>query len=219
MVFDYTGTMVCSRASGIPKPVSVVILAGGESRRLGRDKSLLELAGQPLLERVVNRLAPLSDDLIVVANDPIRYEALGLSVRMVSDRVRGMGSLMGIYSGLTAAYHPHALVVACDMPFLNVPLLRYMIPLAEGHDVVIPRLGRMMEPLHAIYGKTCLPHMAHLLEHHEKRIIGFFDEVVVRYVEGDEIDRFDPLHLSFLNVNRLEDWQQVERIHAEFDLP
>jgi molybdopterin-guanine dinucleotide biosynthesis protein A len=210
--------MAFSSVTATDLPVSVVILAGGQSRRLGRDKSLLELAGQPLLQRVATRLAPLSDDLIVVANDPDRYVALNLPARFVADRVQGMGSLMGIYSGLCAARHPQALLVACDMPFLNVALLRYMIPLAGGYDVVIPRLDGMLEPLHAIYGKTCLSHMAGLLGRREKKITAFFEKVLVRYVEKDEIDRFDPKHLSFLNVNQPEDWRQVQRIHAQTEL-
>ena len=108
-----------------PKPtISVIILAGGQSTRLGRDKSLLELDGQPLIARTVHTLAPLSDDLVVVTNDVERYEGLALPVRYVPDKVRGMGSLMGLYSGLKAAQHSHVLAVACDMPFLNLPLLR-----------------------------------------------------------------------------------------------
>ena len=206
--------MACTSAASTNLPVSVVILAGGQSRRLGRDKSLLELGGEPLVQRVVTQLAPLSDDPIVVANEPDRYATLDLAVRFVADEVRGMGSLMGIYSGLSAALYTHALVVACDMPFLNVALLRYMISLAGGHDVVIPRLDQLLEPLHAIYSKTCLPSMARLLDKRERKIVSFFGAVQVRYVETDEIDQFDPEHLSFFNVNRPEDWQRVKRIHA-----
>ncbi len=194
-------------------PVSAVVLAGGHSRRLGTDKAFLKLAGRPLVERVVRRLVELSDDLIVVADVADRYQALELPVRLVSDRVRGMGSLMGVYSGLGAARYRYALVVACDMPFLNAALLQYMIPLAAGYDVVIPRLNGMLEPLHAIYGQTCLPHMARLLEEHSRKITAFLDSVKVRFVEEDEIDEFDPRHLSFLNVNTLEDWQRVQSLN------
>lgn len=211
--------MASNSVAATDLPVSVVVLAGGQSRRLGRDKSLLELAGQPLVERAVTRLAPLSDDLVVVADDPGRYESLDMPVRFVADQVRGMGSLMGIYSGLSAAHHGHALVVACDMPFLNVALLEYMIPLADGHDVVVPRLDSMLEPLHTIYGKACLPHMAELLDRRERRIVAFFEKVQVRYVEEEEIDRFDPEHLSFLNVNRPEDWLHVQSIYARSEAP
>jgi molybdopterin-guanine dinucleotide biosynthesis protein A len=193
-------------------PCSVVILAGGQSSRLGQDKAFLVLDGQPLVARTAHRLAALSDDLIVVTNDPARYEPLGLPARLLPDERPGEGSLMGIYSGLKAARYSHAVVVACDMPFLNLALLRTMLPLANGYDVVIPRLDGLLEPLHAIYGQACLPAMARLLERGQRQIIAFFHEVRVRYVEEDEVDRFDPLHLSFLNVNTPEDWERVQEL-------
>ncbi|HFD40695.1 MAG TPA: molybdenum cofactor guanylyltransferase, partial [Anaerolineae bacterium] len=119
--------------------ISGIVLAGGQSRRLGRDKALLEIEGRPLLARTVHTLAALSDDLIVVTNAPERYAPLGLPVRFVADEKPGIGSLMGLYSGLKAAHHPYALVVACDMPFLNPALLRYLLSLTAGYDIVIPR--------------------------------------------------------------------------------
>ena len=193
-------------------PVSAIVLAGGLSKRLGRDKALLEVQGQPLMARTVEKLAALSDDLLIVTSDPARYAPLGLPARLISDEQPGVGSLMGIYSGLRAARHTHALAVACDMPFLNLPLLRYMVPLADSYDVVIPRLGGFTEPLHAIYGKSCLPFMAGLLEQGRRRIIAFFDQVRVRYVEQNEIERFDPRLLSFVNVNTLGDWEKVQEL-------
>jgi molybdopterin-guanine dinucleotide biosynthesis protein A len=193
-------------------PVSAIVLAGGQSKRLGRDKALLEVQGQPLLVRTVQKLAALSDDLLIVAGDPARYEPLALPARLVADERSGAGSLMGIYSGLHAARHSCALVVACDMPFLNLALLRYMLPLAVGHDVVIPRLGGFYEPLHAIYSKSCLAHMSRLLEGGRRQIVAFFDQIRVRYVEEGEIERFDPHHLSFVNVNTQDDWERMQEL-------
>jgi len=189
-----------------------VILAGGQSSRLGQDKAFLVLDGQPLVARTAHRLAALSDDLIVVTNDPARYGPLGLPARLLPDERPGEGSLMGIYSGLRAARYSHAVVVACDMPFLNLALLRMMLPLTNEYDVVIPRLDGLLEPLHAIYGQACLPAIARLLERGQRQIIAFFHEVRVRYVEEDEVDRFDPHHLSFLNVNTPEDWERVQEL-------
>jgi molybdopterin-guanine dinucleotide biosynthesis protein A len=192
--------------------ISVVILAGGESRRLGIDKSLLEVEGQPLLARTVQTLATLSDDLVVVTNEAARYRSLDLGVRFVPDHQRGMGSLMGVHSGLRAARYGYALVVACDMPFLSLPLLRYMATLTEGYDVVIPRLTGLVEPLHSIYGKTCLPFMAELLDQGRRKVTSFFPQVRVRYVEDQKLATFDPSHLSFVNVNTPEDWDRVQRL-------
>jgi molybdopterin-guanine dinucleotide biosynthesis protein A len=159
----------------------------------------------------------LSDDLVVVTNDADRYEPLTLPARLVPDEHRGIGSLMGIYSGLKVARHTHALVVACDMPFLSLPLLRYMVPLAPGQDVVIPRIGGFLEPLHAIYSRACLPAMARLLAEGRRQIIAFFDEVRVRYVEEAEVDQLDPDHLSFVNVNTPDDWERAQRLLKQSD--
>ncbi|MGD8487748.1 MAG: molybdenum cofactor guanylyltransferase [Anaerolineae bacterium] len=193
---------------------SIVILSGGKSTRLGQDKSLLELEGQPLIARAAHRLAALSDDLIIVANDREQYEPLALPARLVPDVRRGEGALMGIYSGLLAARHPYALAVACDMPFLNLPLLRYMLSLIDGYDVIIPRLDGYLEPLHAIYAKSCLPHMANLLDQGRRQIIAFFDQVRVRYVE-QELGDLDPQQLSFLNVNTPADWARAQSLVAQ----
>jgi molybdopterin-guanine dinucleotide biosynthesis protein A len=195
-------------------PVSAIILAGGRSRRLGQDKALLRLRGQPLLARTVHTLSALSSDLVVVSNTPEHYEPLALPVRYVPDERQGRGSLMGIYSGLKAVHRPHALVVACDMPFLNLPLLRYMLTLIEDHDVVVPRVGDFFEPLHAMYGRGCLPMMGHLLDQGQRRILSVFAEVRVRYVSAAEIEPFDPQHRSFININTSEDWERVQELVA-----
>lgn len=189
-----------------------MILAGGQSRRLGTDKAFLSVDGQPLVARTLESLAPLSDDRLIVTNTPEAFEGLNLLARLIRDERPGVGSLMGIYSGLKAACYANALVVACDMPFLSLPLLRFMIPLAAGYDVVIPRIGGLAEPLHAIYSRTCLAPMARLLDKGQRKIIAFFHEVRVRYVEEAEIDLLDPHHLSFLNVNTVEDWRSAKKL-------
>jgi molybdopterin-guanine dinucleotide biosynthesis protein A len=195
--------------------VSVVVLAGGQSSRLGSNKALLEVQGQPLVVRTAHKLMALSDDLIVVTNEPDLNEPLALPARLVPDEKPGQGALMGIYSGLKAARHAYMLAVACDMPFLSLPLLRYMLSLVDGLDVVIPQIDDLLEPLHAVYGKTCLPAMARLLERGQRQIIAFFHEVRVRRVESEEIDAYDPEHLSFLNVNTPADWARVQDLLAK----
>jgi molybdopterin-guanine dinucleotide biosynthesis protein A len=214
-VFGYTPAMSGANASIRDAVASVVVLAGGSSSRLGRDKALLPIDGQPMLARTVETLSALSDDLIVVSNEPESHRSLAPAARFVPDVVPGQGSLMGVYSGLRVARHAHALVIACDMPLLNTPLLRYMLGLAQGYDVVIPRLNGLLEPLHSIYGKACLPPISRLLGRGQRKITAFFHEVRVRYVEEDEIDAFDPHRLSFLNVNSLADWDRARLLLEE----
>jgi molybdopterin-guanine dinucleotide biosynthesis protein A len=195
--------------SSIPT-ISGIVLAGGQSSRLGTDKSFLNVNGQSLIEHIVAKLGRLSDNVIIVTNSPEKHDHL--EARLVGDIYPGKGALGGIYSGLKAAANTHSLVVACDMPFLDLNLLRYMILLARGHDVVIPRIGEFLEPLHAIYSKGCLEPIDRLLARGGLKIIDFFSEVRVRYVEEEEVDIFDPQHLSFFNVNTLSDLEEMKKL-------
>ncbi len=187
--------------------VSGIILAGGLSRRLGRDKAVEPIGGEPLIARVAGRLSCITDETVVVVNDTARSSKLPLpeSARAVVDLYPNTGSLGGIFTGLTAATSEWGIVVACDMPFLNVELFKYMLSLRENHDAVVPVLDGWSEPTHAIYSKVCLPHIEPKLKANELKIIRFFDEVRVRYVEQDEIEKFDPKHLSFFNINTPQD--------------
>ncbi len=173
----------------------------------GRDKALVNIGGESLIQRVVRRLAPVSTEIIIAASSaqagyPVESN---LGVKIVGDLYPGKGSLGGIYSGLAASSSFHSLVVACDMPFLNLDLIRYMKDLAALFDVVIPRIGGQTEALHAIYSRNCLGPMRELLDQDRLRIIGFFDKVRVRYVERGEAEGFDPEHLSFFNINTPQD--------------
>ena len=191
--------------------VSAAVMAGGQSRRMGRDKSLLRIEGQPLIERVLDRLAQVSGDLLVVTNEPDKYDWLAGRVRFVPDVIGpGRGPLAGIAAALTAAREPAVLVVATDMPFLCVPLLCHLARLAEEADVVVPVIepGRP-ETLHAVYGRACLGPIERRLVAGRYKITGFFPDVRVREVGVVELRRFDPDLRSFVNVNTPEEWGTV----------
>jgi molybdopterin-guanine dinucleotide biosynthesis protein A len=198
----------CGRRS---PEVSGVILAGGASRRLGRNKALERIGGKTLLERVVGAIAPLTAEVIVVVASPAQAAALPLpaGVRVVSDRFPGCGSLGGIYTGLSASPEPWTLVVACDMPFLNPRLLRRLMAMRRGMDAVVPCLNGQPEPLHALYSRACLAPMERMLRAEQLRIAPLFEAVRVRYVGEDTIDRFDPDHRSFFNVNSPADVEEA----------
>ncbi|HEV2121735.1 MAG TPA: molybdenum cofactor guanylyltransferase [Chloroflexota bacterium] len=194
-----------------------IILAGGRSRRLGRDKTTMpwppdgvpatQSHCQTLLEATGATLETVCDDVLVVAyrgEQPLPYP-------VVPDLYADGGSLGGIYSGLTAAPSDFALAVATDMPFLCAPLLRWMAGLPRDYDVLVP-VREEPEPLHAIYSKRCLEPMRHRLEAGRLKITGFFADVRVRYVEQDTLASLDPEGLSFFNVNTPEDLAQARRI-------
>ena len=197
--------------------VSGVALAGGMSRRLGRNKAVEEIGGERLIERVINRLSEVSSETVVVVAEESRAQALDLpdGVRTAADIYPGHGSLGGIFTGLSAAQGDYGIVVACDMPFLNTGLLQFMIDLAPDFDVVVPRLGGRPEPLHAIYSKSCLEPIESRLKRQDLKIALFFEEVNVAYVDEEDIDLFDPDRLSFFNVNTQDDLDKALTLEAQ----
>jgi molybdopterin-guanine dinucleotide biosynthesis protein A len=192
---------------------SAIVLAGGLSRRMGQDKRRLRLWGpaQPtLLEHTVDIVAQLCGDVVVVLNDPELWA--GLPARLVPDVYPEGGALGGIYSGLLAAGHDYALVVACDMPFLNAGLLSAMLARPRDYHALVPRSldpgttrnALNVESLHAIYSKACLDPIRTALESGRRQIAAFFPDVRVAYVEPEETRRYDPSGRSFLNINTAE---------------
>lgn len=183
--------------------VTVAIQAGGKSARMGVDKSFVLFQGRPMIEIVRDSVAGLGDELILITNKPDQYAHLGLP--MYGDVYPEHGPLGGIYTALYYARFPHTLVVACDMPWLQRPLLAYMLSLRDTADIIAPRWDRFPEPLHAVYGKACLGPIEENLKAQRLKITGFYGRVNVRFVDREEIARFDPEGRSFVNVNTPEE--------------
>ena len=196
----------------VPLELTGVVLAGGQSRRLGTDKALLQFDGRTLLARTVETLSPLCREVIVVTDSPQAHAHP--AARLVGDLLPGMGPLGGVYSGLVAAATHYSLVVGCDMPFLNRGVVTYLGSLAPGYDVIIPRHQNLLEPLHSIYGKPCLPFIKDLLDAGRLRVFAFLPHVRVRYVEESELTPWDPGHRSFLNINTPQDLAQIQALFA-----
>src|SRR5262245_57973855 len=184
--------------------VSGVILAGGKSRRMGGSpKALLPFGGRPLIEQIAETLRSVLPDCLVVTNTPELYTSLGLP--MVGDVFPEGGSLGGIYSGLRAAEGDAALCVACDMPFLSARLVAYLALRAGEADVVIPDAAGDLQPLHAVYGKACLPAMERRLRAGRLKVVGFFDEVTVLRILAETVQGFADPDRVFMNLNTPED--------------
>ena len=195
--------------SVVDSDITAVILAGGQSRRLGRDKAVEPFSGEPLIRRVI-RLASeaiSASQVVVVVADANRAAALPLDAHhhTAVDVFPDCGSLGGIYTGLNASSTDWSLVTACDMPFLSAALLAHMAGLRDGVDAVVPVLDDRPEPTHALYTRRCLPAIEKRLRAGQLKISGFFDDVAVRYVPESDIRNFDPDLLSFFNINRPED--------------
>jgi molybdopterin-guanine dinucleotide biosynthesis protein A len=200
----------------VPQGVSLAIQAGGGSTRMGEDKALKPFLGRPLIQRVIARLSPLADEVLVTTNQPENYAFLGL--RLVPDLLPGRGALGGLYTALASASFPLAAVVACDMPFASAPLLRAMIAImqAEQVDVVIPRTATGLEPLHAVYRcAACLPAVRRALEAGQRKVIAWFPEVRVRAVTPPETAALDPSALAFWNINTPQEFLEAERLAGQ----
>jgi molybdopterin-guanine dinucleotide biosynthesis protein A len=191
-----------------------IVLAGGKSSRLRRDKRLETVGDRSLLERVINVVNSVSSDIFIVKANGRAFPHLRESkkLRIVTDIYPDGGALGGLYTGLVASNSFYSLVVASDMPFLNHALLRYIIHIAEGYDAVVPRLGDKLEPLHAVYSKRCLIPMEWKLERGDLKIQEIYPLIRVRYLEDREIERFDPERLSLFNVNTETDLVKARKL-------
>src|SRR5215216_515413 len=193
--------------------LTVCIQAGGQSSRMGEDKALKPFLGRPLIQRVIERLSPVADELIVTTNRPEDYAFLYL--RLTSDLKLGRGALGGLYTAIASATHPIVAVVACDMPFASGTLLEAASRLLveEEADVVIAKSDEGYEPLHAVYRReTCLPAIEAAIDADQWKVIAWFPQVKVRVLTPDEFKRYDTLGLAFWNVNTPEEFAEAERI-------
>jgi molybdopterin-guanine dinucleotide biosynthesis protein A len=195
------------------KTLTGVILAGGKSKRMGRDKLFLEAGRVPLFERVHRILNQIFDDLIIVANDTEWFHSYDTPV--MPDLIPGKGAVGGLYTALKCASSDSVFCFAADMPFLNSRLIRYMIKKNTMGDVIIPRTSEGLQPLHAIYSKPCLEPIENLISRGNLKIVDFFTEVNVIYVTEREIRDYDPTLKSFMNVNTEEDLRRTEELLAQ----
>jgi molybdopterin-guanine dinucleotide biosynthesis protein A len=186
--------------------VAGIILAGGKSRRMGREKPLLELGGQPIISRVVGALKEAFAEVVVVTNKPAAYDWLGLP--MIRDVVPDMGPLGGIHAGLLAITRPRAVVVAADMPFLQTCALHRLASLGDHHQMVIPYWRGYPEHLHALYPRTCLPQIEACLEAGERRIAVLTEQVPHLTIPAEKLTPFP--HEVFFNMNTLEDYYRAK---------
>src|SRR5664279_5813628 len=193
--------------------ITVAVLAGGASRRMGTNKSLVELDGKPLIQHVLACVRHLNAPVLLVTNRPDQYSRF--QVAMVSDTVPGKGSMGGIYSALMNSTTRFTLCVACDMPFLNIDLLNYLLSLRTGFDAVVPMIDGQPQGLHAVYHRRCAGPIRELIDRNELRISGLFDHLRIRLVGEAAIRIIDPELRSFTNLNTPEELARARREVSE----
>ncbi len=191
----------------LPEDASAIILAGGASRRMGSDKSLLPIAGRPMIEHIYRQLEPNFNETLISCARAGKYSFLG--AREVPDETPGQGPLMGILSALSAASSELCAVLACDIPEVQLPLLRRLLRSTEGYDAVVPRpVGKRYEPLFAVYRKSVLPAAREAIAAGRRRVDEIYDKCRIRFLELEE-----GAHL--LNINSADDYRTYARKHSD----
>jgi molybdopterin-guanine dinucleotide biosynthesis protein A len=183
--------------------VTGFILLGGKSSRYGSNKAFVEIEGVRLVDRVARVMKSIFHRIVLLTNTPEEYAYLQMP--MVEDLIKGLGPMGGIYTGLMTLPGEAGFFVACDMPFLSESLIRHMVDVRDDFDVVVPRMDWMLEPLHALYSKKCLPILHEAIGQHQHQILKCFAELRVRYVDEEELRLWDPELRSFFNINKPQD--------------
>ena len=176
-----------------------IVLAGGLSSRMGRDKASLPWGDSDLLHTVLDRLAPVCSELIVISN--VLRTISRPDVRQMADYYPQCGPLAGMQAGLLAAKNEVSFFVACDMPFLCTDAVAFMAGAADGYDAVVPFVGGYFHPLHAIYHRNCLQWIEPMLAAGEYRILNFYPKIRLRRITAAELRQFDPELKTLDNIN------------------
>jgi molybdopterin-guanine dinucleotide biosynthesis protein A len=192
-----------------------ILLAGGKSSRMKKNKAFLELKGKPLVERSLELLQAVFAEVLISSNEPLLYARYNVAV--IQDDIHDRGPLEGLYQGIKAAAYNMVFFVACDMPFLREELIRFLATrIREEFDIVVPRLQSGLQPLHAFYHRRCLPIIKNNLEEGRLKIMDIYPACSVRFVEERELQPFQDLSNAFCNVNTPEDWSNLLSVQGRY---
>jgi molybdopterin-guanine dinucleotide biosynthesis protein A len=195
----------------VTRDASGIILAGGASRRMGRDKATLDFAGQTLLEVTAQSVAAVCKEVIIASGNRPVHGLRGLSPVWVPDAPGTAGPLAGLAAGMSAASFPVAVVVACDMPLLSEALLDHLLDSVGGCDAVVPMIGGVPQPLHAAYSRDCLPTVQALVRLGAASMRDLLSRLPVKYLGEARCLEIDPDGLSWFNMNTAEDLSLARR--------
>ncbi len=196
-------------------PRGSIILAGGDSKRLGQPKALLDFYGKSLIAHMVEILQISFDQITLVTDRPELYD--NLPVKITGDLLKNemKSPLRGIHAGLSSSSLPFQFVIACDMPFLQPDLIEYMAKYAPDYDAVVPCNGSYYQPLHAYYNRRCIEVIEEQISNGHYKVTDFYSKLTIRYINSAEIAKYDPKELSFVNINTWSDYEQAIAVMAE----
>lgn len=183
-----------------------IVLAGGKNRRMGVKKAFLNIGETTIIDSILAVYKMLFDEVIIVTNTPEDYEYC--NVKMVKDIVPNCGPLGGIYTGILEAKNPYCFVSACDMPFINIDIIKYIIDI-KGYDIVVPIVHGRYEPLFALYSRSCISVLKKQLEDRKLSIKDIFKVCSVKEIQVEEFMGTDEAIIFFTNVNTPEEFKDA----------
>lgn len=190
-----------------------IILSGGKSLRMGKNKAFIEIEGLPMIERILNLFKKIFNEILVITNDKNQFVHLD-NVKIFNDLIPYKGALGGLYTGLFYSSYEYSFCVGCDMPFLNESLIKFLIKKINGEDIIVPKTEKGLEPLHAIYSKRCLSIIKNMIDSGKSRIIDIYPLLKIKIIEEREFIDLDPEKKSFLNINTPEELEQIKRMNS-----
>lgn len=194
--------------------VSSIILAGGKNSRYGQEKAFLRIDETTIIEKQIRALSKILDEIIIVTNERLRYK--NLDAKVVTDIIPDSGPLGGLYSGLAISSNIHCFLIGCDMPFVNLNLIKHMIDKIGEKDIIVPMSAGGKEALYAIYSINCLGNVKNQVEKGQFKLVDILKFHKVEYISNEEVKRFDPEEYSFFNVNCPSDYEMALRIREKW---
>jgi len=193
----------------MPQNITGIILSGGKSSRMGENKAFIEVDGTPIIRRIHTLFERLFNEIIIVTDEKESFS--DLEAKIYDDLIPNRGVLGGLYTGLFFSSFTFSFCVACDMPFLNESLVRYLVQGIEDYDVLVPKTKDGLQPLHAIYSKNCLKAISKVIEDGKYKVLDFYPMVRVKIVDERDFLSLDPMRESFINVNTREELSLIRK--------
>lgn len=190
--------------------ISGIIMAGGRSSRMKFNKAFAQVGGKPVIQMIIEKFKPLFQEIIIISNEPQLFTSFGLPI--YQDIYPYLGPVGGIHSALVNASNDQMFILGCDMPFMNMQLVEYMLSKISDYDSVVPEIDSYLQPLAAVYNRTCLPVFTECLEHDKLKLTLIFSELNALVLKEDELQKFGSVREMFFNVNDPDALAQAQKI-------
>jgi len=191
-------------------------MAGGRSSRMKFNKAFAQVGGKPVIQIIIDKLQPIFQELMIISNEPQLFTSFGLPI--FQDVYPYLGPVGGIHSALVNASFDQMFILGCDMPFMNMQLVEYMLGKINNYDSVVPEIDSYLQPLAAVYNRSCLPIFSECLEHDKLKLTLIFSELNALVLKEDELQKFGRVREMFFNVNDPDALAEAQEIAGRLSL-